>query len=419
MEVEEILKERLRRIEDAWRCKEPDTVPLAISMDCFPAKYCGVKVSEYLRNYDIFVRCALKVAQDFSFDQYSVLPGTGSMVLDLAFLDYTEVAASMKLVANTHEILGDVYTRWPGKELGENARFQFIGTELMRADEYDALIKDPIGFFSQEILPRMCKALSDPGSPRAKAALVRFGMEIQRLSDAMMKLTNELLRLGYPQVLGVFASAPLDIISDNLRDIKGMIADMYRIPEKVKMATEALKPYAEKLAIDFYNTLPPADVRKELFGTETILAMMPLHLNSFLSPKLYGEFYWPTLKDMILNFIDVGMLPWILYEGNQTPNLEFHLELLKKKTVAAIEKADWKKVRDLYKGHSCIQGGIYGSLLIGGTPSKVEEEVKRVMDLMKDGGGFILSVMDGGVPTEAKPENLKALVKAVEKYGKY
>jgi len=61
-------------------------------------------------------------------------------------------------------------------------------------------------------------------------------------------------------------------------------------------------------------------------------------------------------------------------------------------------------------------GGIPASLLIGGTPAKVEEYTKKLLEDLKPRGGFILKA---GIPNEAKPENIKAFLKATMKYGVY
>jgi hypothetical protein len=45
-----------------------------------------------------------------------------------------------------HDIIGDRYGRFPGRELSDDSPFQFIGSEYMKAEEYDQLIRDPIEF---------------------------------------------------------------------------------------------------------------------------------------------------------------------------------------------------------------------------------------------------------------------------------
>lgn len=69
--------------------------------------------------------------------------------------------------------------------------------------------------------------------------------------------------------------------------------------------------------------------------------------------------------------------------------------------------------------HVILVSGPPNSLLIGGTPQKVEEYMKSLLTDCKEGGMMIWPGVDGGISRDAKPENVKAVVEAVEKYGRY
>ena len=51
-----------------------------------------------------------------------------------------------------------------------------------------------------------------------------------------------------------------------------------------------------------------------------------------------------------------------------------------------------------------------------GTPETVEAEVKRVLGILAPGGGYIIGP-DQGMPFP--PENIEALWRAAEKWGRY
>ncbi|MGA2479497.1 MAG: uroporphyrinogen decarboxylase family protein, partial [Spirochaetia bacterium] len=53
-----------------------------------------------------------------------------------------------------------------------------------------------------------------------------------------------------------------------------------------------------------------------------------------------------------------------------------------------------------------------------GTPAQVEEATKEALREGAEGGGFILS-SSNSIHSAVKPENYIALLKTVEKYGKY
>ena len=299
------------------------------------------------------------------------------------------------------------YARFPGRELGEDSPFQFIGEEYMGVDEYDEVIEDPRRFIVEKLLPRSCRNLEDPGSVKAMVALFKWGIESRKSADANARLSEELRRLGFPGFSGGFSYAPLDFIGDYMRDVKNVLLDTFRVPEKVKAATVAVG----SLILEMNRVAAET-------ATEGTRAFIPLHLNEYFSPKQYGEFYWPTLKQVALDLIDRGFIPYIFYEGYHDAHLETILELPKGKTVSRFEKTDLRRAKEVIGDHSCIVGGPPSSLFIGGTPTKMEEYIRDLLEGMKQGGGFIMSPAVS-IPRNARPENVRALMEAVEEHGVY
>jgi uroporphyrinogen-III decarboxylase len=56
-------------------------------------------------------------------------------------------------------------------------------------------------------------------------------------------------------------------------------------------------------------------------------------------------------------------------------------------------------------------------LLITGTPGQVADDVKELIDLFADNGGLIID-SSMGLPDEARPENVEAMVETTFSYGK-
>ena len=71
------------------------------------------------------------------------------------------------------------------------------------------------------------------------------------------------------------------------------------------------------------------------------------------------------------------------------------------------------------QGHTCIAGSVPASPLISSTPDEVKRYVEKLLAEVKEGGGYILTGSVSGIPDEARPENVRALLKAVEEYGRY
>lgn len=145
-----------------------------------------------------------------------------------------------------------------------------------------------------------------------------------------------------------------------------------------------------------------------------------LHRGSdgFMSLPQFEKFYWSTLKRLTYAITDMGMVHIPFYEGNWEQRLEYLLELPKGKTLARFAFTDMKKAREVLGGHTCLNGGIPHSLLQTATPSQVEEYVKNLIQTVGRNGGLIITASTG-LTHEAKPENVRAMMEAARKYGRY
>jgi len=416
----QLMEERRDRLVIAYKGGIPDRVPITANCTAFHAKYAGYTVAEVAFDYEKNVEAFVKTAKDFSgIDSFGAFVALEGMIFCVAFAQKApEIGGPARFITGPfHAILKDCYTRWPGMELDVNAHPQFIGKEIMKEDEYDRFIENPVEFVNKVALPRICESLRKPGSAEYNAALAKYGLEIQKNTQANMKLGEELGKLGYPAFPMGYSYAPLDFIGDFLRDIKKIIVDIFRIPDTVKAAAEAITPVLIESGI--LTSAFPKEMMDQL-GHDVILVMYPLHLNEYLNPDKYNEFYWPYLKRVLLAHIEAGKIPWVFFEGKHEPHLETLKDIPKGKLVAMFEKTDPYKIREVLGNHLPIIHGINNAVLIGGTPAKVEEEVKRVIDALKDDGGFVFNIgVDGGLSRDAKPENVKAAIEAVHKYGKY
>ncbi|HHV83357.1 MULTISPECIES: uroporphyrinogen decarboxylase family protein [Tepidanaerobacter] len=403
---DELAKERLARIQAAMNLEEPDRVPLSgVGGDVIPA-YAGITHYEFCFDYNKTREALAKFNKDFPCDWTfaSGFTGVGVPPLTYAFADDPEVSTVFGMSGRTHDILGDKCTRYPGRELAENCSPQFIGGTFMQPEEYDQLIEDPVGFIAETVLPRICRNLETPR--KAMATWVRLGMESGNVMAFMQGVAEDLANIGMPSIPLTLAMAPLDLIGDGLRDVTNVLIDVRKYPDKVKKACEALIEPILKIAL----AMKPLGAN---------IAFIPLHLNEYLSPKLYNEFYWPYLKEVILRLADEGIKSMVFFEGKHEPHLETILELPPKWGIAYFEKTDIRKAKELLKNHTCVMGGIPISLIIGSTPEKIDEYVKDLMEDIKPGGGYIASTSIGIAPRETPLENIRALIDAVEKYGKY
>ncbi|MEM2740319.1 MAG: uroporphyrinogen decarboxylase family protein [Candidatus Bathyarchaeia archaeon] len=420
-QAEMLLEERRERLERILTMGRPDRVAILPLFHYFPARYANFTYAEYSADYQKFYETLLKVFQDFDFDVMGfAIPGAG-MALPLNFIfvkKYPDLATSIFNIAATfHNILKDRYTRWPGIELPPNNPAQFIGGKFMEAEEYDELAENPLDFIAKKIIPRAYDSLREFPSVEAYGALIRFGVELNKFTSIFISLIGRLRGLGYPSYPLGFGYAPLDFIADHLRHITYTLTDLYRCPDKVRRALDSLTPLIvewSKLTVSL-----PSEVLAA-FDIKIPIAFIPLHLNEMVPPRFFREFYWEPLKTVIVDLVNAGSVPWVFYEGDFTPFLDYILELPKGKTIAYFERADLRRARDVLGDHVILMGGLPPALLILGTPEKVYEETCRLLNDVKEPGGFIFAGSGvSGIPDETKPENLRAAIEAVKKCGIY
>jgi uroporphyrinogen-III decarboxylase len=423
-DFEEVYRERIERLVKAYQCKTPDRVPISLSANHFAARYAGLTFHEYCYDLSKNMKAALKFAKDFDADSIDVgLPRQGSIYFVLAlFKDHPDIAPFLRNWSGPmHDILADRYGRWPGRELPPDYHFQFIfPTEdgFMKTEDYEKFIRDPISFLNETIFPRFSKNLEKPDSAKAYGTWIKIGMQIHREQAYNRQLARKLRKLGFgsPFAHVGYFYPPLDFIGDHLRGLIGIIKDLYLIPETVRKAVDAITPLITELALQ--TSKPPEELRTA--DSPLVTAWSTTHLNSMLRHELFEEFYWEPFKKVINELIKENVKPSVLFEGDFTPFLEYLLELPKGQFIALFEKLtpDIRKAREVLGDHVCIVGGLPPLLFLAGTPSKVEEYVKNLLEDVKEPGGFVLS-NNVELPPDSRPENIKAAIEAVKKYGWY
>lgn len=99
--------------------------------------------------------------------------------------------------------------------------------------------------------------------------------------------------------------------------------------------------------------------------------------------------------------------------------MEYLRELPQKKIYAHFDKVDRIKAKKTIGDVMCYWSNVPASLMCSGTPQQVKDDVKELIDIFGDNGGLIVDGSVDGIPPESKPENVKAMVETVFKYGVY
>jgi len=411
-EAEKKYKARVTRFIKAIKMEEPDRVPCMLPVGYFPAAYIGVNFHTIMYDYSELRRAWLTFIRDFP--DMDTFHGPG-LVMPGRILD----------------ALDNKMQKWPGHGLPEDAWYtQFVEGEYMKADEYDALIKNPSDFWMRVYMPRIFGAFESwkmllpwtniielpsmhfgpfmmPQVQASMQTLIDIGNELARYMKVIGEFGPKTLEAGYPGMRGTFAKAPFDVIGDTLRGTQGIFFDVFRQPDKLLEGIEVI------------TTLMIDSVIASVNASRGQMAMFPLHkgADGWMSEKQFDTFYWPSLKKVINALIDEGILVTLFAEGSYDTRLESVNEFPKGAVHWLFDKTDMARAKKVLGDRCCISGNVPTSLMITGTPKQVKEYCRNLIEVCGKGGGYILA---GGAQVDnGKPENFRAMLEAARDYGVY
>ena len=415
--VDELRREREKRIKDAITLKEPDRVPVTLNAGVFAARAAGLPSSAVFYNQNAYRQAGRKMILELE-------PDTGGV----------GIAANAGSVLDLLEVKN---YRWPGGPLPDDADYQFVEGEYMKPEEYDIFLNDPSDFILRYYFPRIngilapltrmppIGALRESGftgflgffaGPEFQRLAARVHEAIQeqiRVAEESAQFARHMERLGFPAQYGGggagggVGGAPMDAIADLLRGMRGIMLDIYRCPDKLIAASE--KVLNTRIASATPANPNWTGIPQRGGG--------PLHRGSdeFMSLKQFEKFYWPGLKKSTWASIELGYIVSHFFEGVWDKRLEYLLEFPKGKVIFHCERTDIFRAKEILGNHCCIQGGVPPAILTAGSPQDVEEYCKKLIKVVGKGGGYILTC--GSSIDCAKPANIKAMVDSVKKYS--
>ena len=393
---EQLYQERLTRYVKAMRNEKPDRVPIRPFVAEFTAKYAGYTIQEVTHDYQKAFDAARKCAADFDWD---------AIVPNMVYVWTGLVKA-----------IGIKYYACPGIEVPPDTPFQYLeppeDDAHMRPEEYDELIADPTGFLYNVWLPRVTSEVARRGEPvtyRNNLSFVRGGMAMLSYFNAFGTQIDRMRReSGTPSALCGILKAPFDIIADKLRGYKGLCMDMFRQPQKVLAACEALTPHLLHVAA---SGADPA--RKLPVGLWMHRGCVP-----FLSPGQFERFYWPTLKQIIEGLWAKGIQTLFYAEGEWNANLKYIAQLPDQSIIYHVDRGDIFEIHRAVGHKFCLSGGIPNDLLAFGKPADVREYCKKVLDGVARDGGYIMDA-SAIMQDDTQVENVRAMTEATREYGAY
>ena len=405
---------RLERLIAVYNVEEPDRVPVAQAIGQLPLRLAGIDYHTSMYHPEE-AAAAVRAFNDEHAEELENPAFWGFTGIPAPALDIVD----MKMYA------------YPGHGMpAESAGFQFVEAEYMRADEYDAFIRDPSDFWLRTYLPRAFGAFAPLSSLQPLTDIVEINsMMLWPLAHPKMEAMLEQLLAAakvlrrYQEVIATewsqavaygrpptprshFAKAPFDTLGDTLRGTREIIMDMFRQPDKL---LEALEVVAD-LTI---NSVLGAD------GPDSVGVFFPLHkgADGWMSEEQFLKFYWPTLRRVVDAFVNEGLLVGLFAEGSYNTRLELVNEFPKGAVTWEFDRTDMARAKRILGGACSIEGNVPSSLLVAGSPEEVKAECRRLIEICAPGGGYVLG--PGAIPEFPKLENLKAMVEAAREFGVY
>ena len=402
--VREEYRGRVQLLMDAITLKRPARVPVTAWSGFFVPKHSGLTAREAMYEPQKMAAALTRYHEDFRPD----------------------FQASPVAPAQVFELLGLQMVDWPGHGLNDETPWQYRETEYMKADEYDALIADPEGYFRRVLLARFGTAFAplaalNPFSDLMEAAsmpyqILPFGdpavvegvtklAEAAQASFAWLGATGAAAgeasaRLGIPPEMAGSVKAPYDVLADTLRGTRGIVTDLIRRPEKLLEATRR-----------FVAPMVSLGVRQAAWAQAPLMVFW-LHkgADAFMSDEQYRTFYWPTLEAVMSGLIEEGIVPMLFAQGSYTKRLPVIAggDLPAGSALWCFDQTDMAAASAELGGYACFGGNVSTALLALGSPAEVREYVTGLLDTCATKGGFLLRT--GTALDDARAENLTAMI---------
>ena len=368
------------RIDAAIALQPVDRVPIIPLMDIVSPRFQGVTQAQVIREPDLGREMMIKTFDD--------LGGWDATFSSGATME-TDIGGAPFVMA----------CKLPGYELSDDVVWQLDEKEIMKVADYDFILKNGWNAYMVLAYPRL-------GAPVPPDQFIqRLGqIAAQSVKDTQIWEAKGVSLFSVTGALPAFESLSMT------RSLKEVITDIYRRPDIVEATIDVIM--AEQIPMSIANFQELKKVTK--WGSRVMF--IGATRSPFLSPPNFDRFFWKYLKSEVNQLLDAGITPLLHFDSNWERYLERFLELPKGQVILELDSTtNIFKAKEILKGHMCLMGDVSASLLKLGTPEEVTAYVKKLIDVVGDGNGFILST-GCDCPIDAKFENVKAMIDTGKNY---
>jgi len=247
-------------------------------------------------------------------------------------------------------------------------------------------------------LPDITK-LEDYQIPNPDDLFTDMGEEKQRLEKA--KSEGRLIVGGFSYFLFERAWAVMGL--------ENFLIALIEEPELSRALLHKIAAYAKRVFENMLEIGADMVTFSEDLGTQRALAFSPKHFKQFFLPEYQFAFDDVIRAKKIINFHSCGCVESIAQQL-----ADINVSILNPVQARANDLTELKKATF---GKMALNGAIDSHLLLVGSVKEVKDEVARVIEILKPGGGYICAP-DQGFP-EYPQENINALYETAVELGRY
>lgn len=200
-----------------------------------------------------------------------------------------------------------------------------------------------------------------------------------------------------------------------MRTLQQFTLDLYRIPDKVEAALNAM---VDDITEDALKAMEAAGGPSNT-GIPGIMMACERGSGQYYNLKIFERFVWPYIRKMCLAWIDAGHVVTLHFDTDWTLNLPYLRELPAKKIICELDSAtDIFKASEILADHCCIMGDVPPAISSHGTVDEMASYCRKLIDVVGKDTGLILS--NGcAVPPDTKDDNFLAMIDTAKNYYPY
>lgn len=284
--------------------------------------------------------------------------------------------------------------KMPGRDLDQNAQYQFIEKPNMTHEDYHAIVKNGWNAWFNSYMMR----IQNPPIKSNFNLILRF----IKIGATIGKNIKHFSKAGMVPIYVTAMEPAFDSLS-LIRSMEEFTIDLFDVGGLIQDVLRKATPEINKLTLT--NV-------KRAKGTRTGCFAMRSSC-SFLSPAVFEEFSWPYLKQTIEEFWKAGVTTVLHADSNWLPLMKYFRDVPKHSVHFELDgSTDIFRAHAILDGWQSMRGDVSATMLAFGTPDEVRDYCEKLVTELGMKGGFMLG-SGCEVPLNAKLENVRAMLDAV------